>query len=644
MAYEALFSPFKVRGLELKNRIVLPGMNTKMTRSKDYIDDNMIGYHVAKAKAGCALNIFEVASVCPEPHAYMYMGLYKDEHVKQLKRLTDAVHEVGGLMGIQLWHGGFSPQQFFDETNVLETPDTCTVERLQEIVKQFGRGARMAVEAGFDAVEFHAAHSYLPHEMLSPGTNHRTDEYGGSFENRCRFLWEIVEEIRANIPESMPFFMRVDCIDELMPAVMTEQEIVDFINGCADRGVDVADMSRGNAMSFATVYEVPPYNLECGFNIENIYNIKKQIKIPVMGVGRINTPALANKVIEEGKFDLVAIGRAQIADPQWVEKARNGEDHLIRKCIACDQGCYDAVIDPRFPTITCTRNPMACLEYKGLTKAETAKKVLIVGGGMGGMMAAEVLKKRGHEPIICEAADKLGGNFLLAGLAPMKHEMTEAAEWEAAEVARLGVEVRLNTTVTPELIEEIKPDEVIIAIGADYVAPAAIAGVDGEHVFSQMQVLKGEANPTGKVLVVGCGTIGSEVAELLAARGCQVTAFDQKKVGNGLTMLRSMFFRPECQQYGIKAAGFSKVTAVEGNTVSYSVTTVNRQTKERTVTEKQDDFDAVVICTGIKSRPSDALVAKCEELGIKAHVIGDAKEARTALWATREGFQVACEI
>jgi len=643
MAYEALFSPIKIRGLELKNRIVLPGMCTKMTREKTYLDDNMIGYHVAKAKAGCGLNTFEIASVCPEPQAYMYMGLYNDVHVQEFKKLTTAVHEVGGKMSLQLWHGGFTPQQFFDETNKLETPDTCTVERLQEIVKQFGQSARLAAEAGFDAVEFHAAHSYLPHEMLSPGTNHRTDEYGGSFENRCRFLWEIVEEIRKNLPDSMPIFMRVDCVDELMAETMTEQEIVDFINIAADKGVDVASLSRGNALSFATVYEVPPYELEPGFNIENIYKIKQQIKIPVMGVGRINTPELANKVIEEGKFDLVGIGRAQIADPQFVQKAREGHPELIRKCIGCDQGCYDAVIDPNLPTITCTRNPMACLEYKGLPKTETPKKVMIIGGGMGGMMAAEILQARGHKPVIFEASDRLGGQFLLAGIAPMKHEMTEAAEWEAKEVERLGIEVRLNTVVTADTIAAEKPDEVIIAIGSDYVAPA-IAGLDSPSVCTQYQVLRGEVNPTGTVCVVGCGSVGSEIAELLAGRGCKVTALEKKKVGNDLTMLRSMFFRPECKQYGITAKGFSNVTAIEGNTVKYTVTAVNRATKEKTVTEASADFDYVVICTGITSRPSDDLQAKCAELGIPAHVIGDAKKARTALWATREAYQVASQI
>lgn len=274
MSFDALFSPLKVRGLELKNRVVLPGMNTKMVRNKHEIGEDMIAYHVAKAKSGCALNIFEVAAVCPEPHAYMYMGIYTDKDVEELRKLTDAVHAVGGRMGIQLWHGGFTPQFFFDDTNKLETPDTLTVERLQEIEKQFGQAAKRAVDAGFDVIEYHGGHSYLPHEMLSPGTNHRTDEYGGSFENRCRFVWNCIKEIRANIPDTMPLFMRCDAVDELMPEVMTEEEIVKFINRSAELGVDVVDLSRGNSLSFATVYEVPPYLLEPGFNMENIARIK----------------------------------------------------------------------------------------------------------------------------------------------------------------------------------------------------------------------------------------------------------------------------------------------------------------------------------------------------------------------------------
>lgn len=639
MSYESLFSPFKIRGLELKNRIVLPGMNTKMTKNKHDIGENLIEYHVARAKAGCALNIFECVAICPEPHAYMYMGLYNDYHVKELRKLTDAVHQVGGKMGVQLWHGGFSPQLFFDETNKLETPDNLTVERIHEIVEQFGHSAKLAVEAGFDAVEFHAAHSYLPHEFLSPGTNKRTDEYGGNFENRCRFLFEVIASIRKNIPDHMPFFMRVGCIDELMEQTMTEEEIVEFINRSADLGVDIADMSRGNAMSFATVYEVPPFNLPHGFNIKNIYEIKKQIKIPVLGVGRIKTGELANKVIADGIFDLVAIGRAQLADPDWVAKVREGREADIRQCIGCVQGCYDAIINPKMPHITCTHNPMIGLEYKGLPKTDTPKKVMIIGGGMAGLTAAQVLKQRGHEPVIFEASNKLSGQFQLAGVAPMKNEWADVAKWEAEEVKRQGIQVVLNEAVTPEKIAEFAPDHVIVAIGSDYVAPQ-IPGIDSPNVYSQYEVLKGEANPTGHVAVIGCGLVGAEIAELLASRGQQVTAIDRKGVGTGLNMLRRMFLSPEFKYYKIAKMSGTNISAIEPGKLHYQMS--DRKTKQ--VTEGVLECDSVVVCTGITARPSEDLQDKCKELEIPCSVIGDAKAARTALDAVAEGYRVGMEI
>lgn len=639
MSYDALFSPIKIRGLELKNRIILPGMNTKMTKNKHDIGDNLIQYHVARAKAGCAMNIFECVAICPEPHAYMYMGLYNDHHVAELRKLTDGVHEVGGKMSVQLWHGGFSPQLFFDPSNKLETPDNLTVERIHEIVEQFGNSAKLAVEAGFDSVEFHAAHSYLPHEFLSPGTNKRTDEYGGNFENRCRFLFEVVSSIRKNIPDTMPFFMRVGCIDELMEQTMTEAEIVEFINRCADLGVDVADISRGNAMSFATVYEVPPFNLPHGFNIKNIKKIKDQIKIPVVGVGRIKTGELANKVIADGTFDLVAIGRAQIADPEWVAKVKEGREDEIRQCIGCVQGCYDAIINPKMPHITCTHNPMVGLEYKGLPKAEKAKKVMVIGGGMAGLTAAQVLKARGHEAVIFEASDKLSGQFPLAGVSPMKQEWSQVAAWEAEQVNKQGIKVVLNTPVTPEVIAEFAPDHVVVATGSGYVAPQ-IPGVDGPNVYTQYEVLKGEVNPTGHVAVIGAGLVGAEIAELLASKGAQVTAIDKKGVGTGLNMLRRMFLSPEFKFYKVNKMNGTNITSIEPGKLNYVMT--NKKTKE--VTEGVLECDSVVVCTGITSNPSEDLQVKCKELEIPCSVIGDAAAARTALDATGEGYKVAMAI
>ena len=634
MSFDALFSPLKVRGLELKNRVVLPGMNTKMVRNKHEIGEDMIAYHVAKAKSGCALNIFEVAAVCPEPHAYMYMGIYTDKDVEELRKLTDAVHAVGGRMGIQLWHGGFTPQFFFDDTNKLETPDTLTVERLQEIEKQFGQAAKRAVDAGFDVIEYHGGHSYLPHEMLSPGTNHRTDEYGGSFENRCRFAWNCIKEIRANIPDTMPLFMRCDAVDELMPEVMTEEEIVKFINRSAELGVDVVDLSRGNSLSFATVYEVPPYLLEPGFNMENIARIKSQISIPVMGVGRVNTPELADKLIADGKIDLVGVGRGQITDPQWVKKAQEGHPELIRKCIGCDQGCYDAVIDPRFKTITCTRNPLACLEYKGLPKTDAPKKVMIIGGGMGGMVTARYLKQLGHDPEIYEMTDAMGGQFVLAGKAPHKEEIGEADEWEQKAVLSLGIPVHLNTTVTPELISRVKPDAVICAIGAVPLMPR-IPGYDLPNVCNAHEVLAGEITPTGNVVVIGGASVGVEVAEYLAERGAKVTVIEMRnKPGIGYGPLRRKFVKKNLFDYGINFVGEAKCEEIRADSVVYS-----KNDKMVTV-----PCDTAVISVGSRSRDTTDIVAACKKNGIFCRVIGDAKAVGNALDATTDGMDAIYEL
>lgn len=543
MSYDALFSPIKLRGLELKNRVVLPGMNTKMVKDKNDVGEDLPAYHAARAAGGCGLNIVELVSICPECHAYLYLGLYNEHHRDQLRKITDAIHAAGGKAGVQIWHGGFVPEEFFDKTNKLETPDTLTVERIHEIVKQFGYSAKLAVEAGFDALEFHGAHTYLPHEFMNPSLNKRTDEYGNqSLENRCRFNLEVIREMRKNMPEDMPLLMRLDAIDEMLPAVTTQDETVQFINWAAEAGVDAIDLSRGNARSLATVYEVPPYNLEPGFNMDNIAAIKARVNIPVIGVGRIVDPALADQLIREGKIDMVAVGRAQLADPEWCNKSMEGREAEIRRCIGCTEGCYDKVIDPKAKHITCTRNPGLCLEYKGLPKPEKAKNVMVIGAGIGGLMAAEYLKARGHNPTVYEATDAPGGHFVLAGKAPKKQAFTDAVMWDAEECKRMGIEIKTGVTVTPELIKEVKPDHVIVATGAHYVAPN-IPGLDtAKDVYVAEDVLAGKAMPKGETIILGGGGVGCETAQFLIEHGVtDVRVMDSKRVGNKMGMLRTMF-------------------------------------------------------------------------------------------------------
>lgn len=640
MKYDALFSPIKLRGLELKNRVVLPGMNTKMAKNKHNVGEDLPAYHAARAAGGCGLNIVEIASICPEAHASIYLGLYNEHHRDELKKVTEAIHAAGGKACIQIWHGGFVPEAFFDKTNVLETPDTLTVERIHEIVKQFGISAKLAVEAGFDALEFHGAHTYLPHEFMNPSLNKRTDEYGNqSLENRCRFSLEVIREMRANMPEDMPLLMRMDAIDEMLPAVTTLEETIQFVNWAADAGVDAIDLSRGNAKSLATVYEVPPYNLEQGFNMDNIAAVKAGVKIPVIGVGRVIKAEYADEIIKKGMVDMVAVGRAQLVDPDWCNKSMEGKEDEIRYCIGCTQGCYDKVIDPAATHITCTRNPMLCLEYLGMPKAETAKNVMVIGGGIGGLLTAQFLKARGHNPTVYEASEAAGGQFVLAGKAPKKQEFTDAIMWEVKECERRGIEIKTGVTVTPELIEEVKPDHVVVAIGAHYEAPA-IPGIDGADIFTAEDVLSGKVEPKGEVVILGGGGVGCETAQYLVTKGIKdVRVMDMKRVGNNMGMLRTMFQDLEFPGDAIKKSNKSKVTSIEDHTINYKFTDKFKKTSD-----KSRHFDTLIVATGTVPRCSCKLTAKCDELGIPYDVIGDAKKVRMGIDATAEAYEVGMRI
>lgn len=640
MSYDALFSPIKLRGLELKNRVVLPGMNTKMVKNKHDVAEDLPAYHGARAAGGCGLNIVEIVSICPECHAYLYLGLYNEHHRDELKKVTDAIHENGGKAAVQIWHGGFVPADFFDKTNVLETPDTLTTERIHEIVKQFGVSAKLAVEAGFDALEFHGAHTYLPHEFMNPSLNTRTDEYGNqSLENRCRFNLEVIREMRANMPEDMPLIMRMDAIDEMLPAVTTVEETIQFINWAEEAGVDAIDLSRGNARSLATVYEVPPYNLEPGFNMDNIYAVKKGINLPVIGVGRINMPELADKLVADGIIDMVAVGRAQLADPEWCNKSKEGREDEIRRCIGCTEGCYDKVIDPNATHITCTRNPMLCLEYKGMPKTETPKNVMIIGGGIGGLVTAQILKSRGHVPTIYEATEELGGRFVLAGKAPKKQEFIDAVMWDIEQCKKMGIEIKLNTPVTPELIAEVKPDHVIVATGSHHVHPE-IPGIDGADVVSAEEILSGAAEAKGEIVILGGGLIGCEVAQFLIEKGEKnVRIMDTKRVGKAMGMLRSMFLDIEYPGKTIAKSNRSKITAVGDHEITYKFTDKFKKTSEKT-----RHFDTLVVAAGTTSRPTADITAKCEELGIAYNVIGDAKKVGMGIDATADAYAVGMGI
>lgn len=638
--FDHLFSPFRVRGLALKNRVVLPAMGTRFCEDR-HVTQRLIDYHVARARSGCALNIVEVSSVHTPSAPSMFVSISEDEYVPGHRALVDAIHEAGGTAGVQLWQGsiavGMDPQaQMLVASDLPLAPGftlpAVTREQIDEVVACYGEAARRAREAGYDCVEFHCAHNYLPHSFLSGGINHRTDEYGGSLENRARFPLACIRAIREAIGEDMALFMRIDAHDDFLEGGMTIEDTIEFCRWAADAGVDVLDVSRGNIVSAANAYEVPPIDLPPAFNVDNAARIRRETGVPTIGVGRINTPQLAEEILAEDKVDLVVMGRAQLADPDFVAKAREGRVDDIVYCVGCDQGCLDGFADmERFEAITCLRNPQLGHETDwALAPAASPKRVAVVGGGMAGLMAARTLKLRGHEPVVFEATDRLGGQFVTAGMAPGKAEMAAAARSQGEQVERLGVEIRRRAPFTPETLAAEKFDELIVANGAEPVT----LGLEGRAPVA-VDVLEGRAQvPEGPVVVIGGGLVGLEVADQLATEGHPVTVVEMlEQAGADLGAARKSMVMMKMAQLGVDIrTGTRFVELADGGA------TVEKDGARETLP------GSVVVAVG--SRPVDnaGLLEAARAAGIPVHVIGDAKSARRALDATREGFLVARDL
>jgi 2,4-dienoyl-CoA reductase-like NADH-dependent reductase (Old Yellow Enzyme family)/thioredoxin reductase len=641
MSFNKLFSPIKIRGLELKNRVMFPAMGTKMATEDKFVTQQIIDYHVARVIGGCGLNLTEVCSVYAAASPKKFLAIGEDKYIPGLKKLADAIHEAGGKAGVQLWLGGMAvgsdPQAMMIVPSPVPVSQEYTIpgaslEIIKESVKAFGDAAKRAVEAGFDTVEFHAGHNYTPHSFLSPFFNRRTDEYGGDLKNRARFLIECIESIRNNIPEDMPLLMRLDAHDDYLEGGLTIEEVIEFCKMAKEAGVDVLDVSRGNFSTAAIKYEVPPIDLPRGFNVDNAARIRKETGMITVAVGRINDPAQAEEILEGDKADMVVMGRAQLADPEFCNKAMTGKVDSIVRCVGCNQGCYDGFVSTEMPFITCMRNPALGREAEfALVKTDFPKKVLIAGGGVAGLEAAMVLKQRGHNPIVCEAAASLGGQFVLAGAAPRKEEMAEAAIAMGKQAVEQGIEVKLNTPVTVELIEEIKPDEVIIAIGA---APMKlnIPGGNLSKVTNSHDVLAGEAKVSGKVVVVGGGLVGLEVAEYLHEKVEEITVVEMlDKVAKDLGQLRGI-----CVMESLYASGVKTLTNAKCIEIKDSAVVIEREGNIEEI-----PCDSVVVAIGARARSFDDIRNYCEEKGIPCHAAGDAVRARRALNAVAEANEIA---
>lgn len=645
MSFNNLFSPIKIRGMELRNRVEFPAMGTKMATEDKFVTKQLIDYHVARALGGNGLNFTEVCSVYGPAAPKKFLSIADDKYIPGLKELSDAIHKAGAKAGVQLWLGGLAvasdPEAIIMIPSDMKVPGSeytipgMTIEAIKEAVKAFGEAAKRAVQAGYDCVEFHAGHNYVPHTFLSAAFNHRTDEYGGALENRSRFLIECIEAIRNNIPKDMPLFMRIDAHDDYLENGLTIEEVIEFCKMAKEAGVDVLDVSRGNFSTAAIKYEVPPVDLPRGFNVENAARIKRETGMITVAVGRINDPAQAEEIISSGKADMVVIGRGQLADPEFCNKAHRGDVESIVRCVGCNQGCYDGFVSTEMPYITCLRNPSLGKEEEyALTMTNNPKKVLIAGGGIAGLEAAIILKERGHNPVLCEATDSLGGQFALAGAAPRKEEMMEAAIAMGEQAKRAGVEIRLSTPITPEIISQTKAEEVVIAVGAEPMK-LNIPGADLPQVVNSHEVLSGKVDLKGEVVIIGGGLVGLEVAEHIADKAEKITVVEMlDQVAKDLGDLRKITVMESLHESGINTITNAKCVKIEENTVFI----------ERNDILEEINCDFVVIAIGAKARNFDNIKNYCEENNVSYHVIGDAVRARRALNSIAEAAAVGRKI
>lgn len=516
-----LFQPFPIGKLELKNRIIMSPMGLNFT--EDFVNDRLIEFFVKRAQGGAGLIIVSAGCVDPVGKIAFSLGLYDDKFIPGLNKLTNAVHEYGAKIGIHILHGGkysfskvtgtqsVSPSAIFSQWTK-EMPRELTIPEIKEIVKNYAKAVKRAKEAGFDLIEYNAYSGYLIREFLSPSTNKRTDEYGGTLKNRIRFFKEIIEETKKEVGDDYPLVAKISG-NEYIPEGNSLQEAIFIARELKKSDVAALHVSPGGHDS--TVPLTPGFVPKGAF-LFMAEAIKKEVRLPVI-TAHLGDLFLAEKAIEEGKADLVAIGRGFLADPAFPNKAREGRFVEINQCCRCLQGCYDRVFMGQ--EVSCLVNPAVGKERElEIKPALQKKKVVIVGGGPAGMEAARVLAFKGHEVILYEKEKQLGGQLKIASVAPGKEEFQNIINYLAQQLEISGVKVILGEKATQELIENEKPDAVIVATGA---VPASlnIPGIDSRKVVYANQVLSGEVKTGQKVAIIGGGGIGCEVALYLAKEG-----------------------------------------------------------------------------------------------------------------------------
>ncbi len=521
---DPLFEPIKINQLELKNRICMPAMHMNMAVNFE-ITDQLIDFYAERARGGVAIITVGYATVDEYSGNITNIGAHKDEFIPGLKRLARVIQENGARAVVQINHAGrYNFSFFLDGKQAVapsavpsrmtrETPRELTIDEIRQVINSFAQAASRVKKAGYDAVEVLSGTGYLISEFLSPFTNKREDDYGGSFEKRMRFGLEVMQAIRKEVGDDFPIIVRMNGND-FMPGGNGRKDLQEYARRLVQVGVDALNINVGwhEAKVPQIVTSVPR-----GVFGYLAKGIKELVDVPVISGHRINDPHTAREMIGDGLCDMVAMGRPLIADPFLPEKAKAGHEKRIVHCIACAQGCFDNLF--KLKPVECLCNPKAGREKKTtIKKTKAPKKVMVVGGGPAGMSAALSAWEKGHEVSLYEKGSLLGGQLYLASAPPGREEFAELAKDLEHQVALSAINIVLDQSVDEALIDHEKPDAVILATGALPMKPP-IPGVDLSHVVQAWDVLKGKAVTGRRVVVVGGGAVGVETALFLAEKG-----------------------------------------------------------------------------------------------------------------------------
>ena len=690
MKYEMLSSPMKIGTCEIKNRIVLPPMLMGFGQFDGRPTEQMMNYYEERAKGGCGLIMTEITRINDRTGAgaFAQLAVSHDYHIEPLRELAKRVQRHGAKFFVQLHHPGrqnvgllvgtvplsiklqemtkgiygkllykLTPAAgpLLLENNIVPSsvaPSKCDTayfaggrvrelryKEIKELEQQFIDGAIRVFKAGCDGVELHCAHGYLLQQFLSPVTNHRTDEYGGTLENRMRFMLNIIKGIKTACGKDFPLVVRLsadECYDKIgqKGKGYTLEDGVEIAKILEANGVDAIDVSSAGYDTFN--YWLEPVSFECGWRKYMAKAIKEAVSIPVLAANLIRSPEQAEQQLQEGVQDFVSLGRPQIADPHWANKALSGEG-TIKRCICC-LNCIESMQNNAYIGShgECSVNPFVGHEGEALVKDGNGRKIAVIGAGPAGLVAAEVLADRGFDVTVFEKNEKAGGQILLAAAPPKKDKTYWIIEDLVNSCKNKGVKILLGTEATVEKIKEIDPVKVFIATGGTPIKPNFPGNSDGSNVYTFDEILNGKVTlENKKVAVIGSGMTGLETAHMLCEQCADVTIVEMaKELAPGTWMQHKDDVLPHLDEKGTKYLLGEKLCEIGKD----HIITENVKSKDKLKT----NIDAVVLAMG--SRSDKTMEEALKKSGYSYVTIGDCKKAGKIADATKAAYVEAIKV